>query len=147
MAIDVFKGRYHFLSNFWKVSIPLGDFVYPTVEHAYVAMKSEDPTFRKTVSLMDSPGSAKWLGRRVRPLRANWNEMRIPVMTHLISIKFSTLHPELVEQLLATGDEILSHKNTHNDKFWGMVQNESGEWVGDDHLAKIIMERRNAIAG
>jgi predicted NAD-dependent protein-ADP-ribosyltransferase YbiA (DUF1768 family) len=40
--IDKFEGRYSFLSNFYTCSIEHQGIKYPSVEHFYVAMKSNE---------------------------------------------------------------------------------------------------------
>jgi len=42
-AITSFQGEYRFLSNFWPCHIVRDGLVYPSLEHAYAASKTDDP--------------------------------------------------------------------------------------------------------
>ena len=134
-AITSFRGKYHFLSNFHLVEIELDGEIYPTLEHAYQAAKSTDPVVRAAINAMVTPGLArsagcsKLIGDTFRP---DWDQARIGIMHALLRKKFA--HPELAEQLLATGDAHLEEGNNHGDTFWGTV---SGE--GENNLGVLLM--------
>ena len=51
--IDKFDGEYAFLSNFYDSPLPTagGTIVYPTVEHYFQAMKTENPKEREKLDL------------------------------------------------------------------------------------------------
>lgn len=138
--ITSFQGDARFLSNFWPCKIHFAGRVFPSVEHAYVACKSEDPKFHLLVCNTTRPGDAKRLGRKV-VLRPNWELVKVPFMRGFIWQKFSSLHPNLVERLLATGDALLIEGNTWGDTFWGVCNG-----VGQNHLGKLLMERRKELA-
>lgn len=135
--IDRFTGDYKFLSNFYPSPIQLGLFTYPTVEHAFHAAKTDDPTWIRKIREAQTPGQAKKLGHQL-PLRSDWDQVRLSIMQSLIYIKFTD--PELKAKLLATGEDELVEGNTWNDKFWGLC---SG--VGQNHLGKILMKVRKDI--
>lgn len=44
--ITSFTGSARFLSNFWPVPILVEGRTFPSVEHAYQAMKSDNPLYR-----------------------------------------------------------------------------------------------------
>lgn len=73
--IDSFRGKYAFLSNFYPSPVELDGYVYPTVEHAYQAAKTEDVDARMSILTADKPATAKALGRGV-PLREGWDDFR-----------------------------------------------------------------------
>lgn len=139
--ITAFHGEYRFLSNFQYSPITLAGLRYLSVEHAYVAMKSEDRKFHEFVSNSSmSPGAVKYLGRRVRPLRPDWSSLRLTIMNHLIRLKFLSRDAEstaLRAKLLATGDAELIEGNTWGDMFWGCVNGH-----GSNHLGQILMTVR-----
>lgn len=149
--IDSFIGVYRFLSNFSPAAVRLdfngvrvdGDtFVYPTVEHAFQAAKSNSLRARARIFGAPMPGTAKQLGRRL-VLRDDWEANKLYVMSQLIAQKFPSLQLhdrydyELTIKLLATGDEELLEGNDWNDRFWGVC-----DGVGENHLGKILMARR-----
>lgn len=134
--IDSFRGEYRFLSNFWLINITLAGKVYPSIEHAFQALKTVNPEERESVQLASTPAEAKRLGRRVT-LRGDWPQVKVDVMTGLVRLKFLP-DTELASKLLATGDAELIEGNTWNDTFWGICRGK-----GQNHLGKILMEVRS----
>jgi len=57
--ISEFKGDYRFLSNFYAASVYLDGILYPSVEHAFQAAKTEKRQWREKILLASSPGIAK----------------------------------------------------------------------------------------
>lgn len=135
--IGPFKNQYEFLSNFAPSIIFYDGFVYPTVEHAFQASKTMDYNMRKSISEAKTPGQAKRLGRHL-VLRPYWADIKIRVMTDLVTKKFA-IH-ELRMKLLETGDEELVEKNFWNDIFWGICNG-----IGENNLGKILMNIRENI--
>lgn len=135
--IDRFTGEFRFLSNFYPsiISIPGEVFPYPTVEHAYQALKSEDSHYRTRIRNVKSPNDAKRFGRKA-PLRPNWDGMKLRIMEELVRCKFQQ-HPALRQLLLATKDIELVEGNTWNDTFWGVCHG-----IGANHLGRILMKIR-----
>lgn len=131
---------YEFLSNFWPSPvIGPGDLTYPTVEHAYQAAKSTNPTFWKEILKCGSPGTAKKLGQKVR-LRSDWEQIKIVVMAALLVQKFS-IGSDLADQL-QTIDGQIEEGNWWGDKFWG-VDLKTKE--GSNHLGKLLMKLRDKL--
>lgn len=134
--IDQFRGKYFFLSNFYPGK---GN----TLEHEYQAAKFLDTKYAQMVSDQPTPGKAKREARRLKNLghqRTDWQSVNLNIMRSLLYAKFS--NPELRQMLLGTGDEILIEGNNWNDKFWGCVKNQNGDWVGENHLGRMLMELR-----
>lgn len=136
--IDEFRGAHRFLSNFYPAPVILDGEVYPTVEHAYQAAKTEDLYFREQIRATALPGDAKKLGQIV-PLRKDWDRKKRRVMYKLVKQKFRD-HPELGEMLLATGSAKLIEGNYWGDTYWGMCRGE-----GHNHLGKILMMVRKEL--
>lgn len=134
LPILEFTGAYHFLSNFYPASV-IG---YPTVEHAYQAMKSLDMNYRTRVRMAGTPGAAKRLGQKCE-LRSDWDQIKNDLMLELVRMKFTT-HPALLGMLMATGNAHLEEGNWWNDKYWGTCNG-----VGMNHLGKILMAIRQEI--
>lgn len=132
--IDSFQDEYRFLSNFWPSPVDYMGDLYPTVEHAFQAMKTKDHEERALVLKASTPGKAKRLGREVT-LREDWEDLKLEVMEHFLRLKFDT-YP-LHEQLMDTGTRELIEGNTWGDKFWGTV-----DGVGENHLGKLLMKIR-----
>lgn len=138
--ISQFKDQYSFLSNFYSSEIEYMGILYSTVEHAFQASKTGDSAERYQIAMLGTPGEAKRRGRMVS-LRDDWDIVKIPIMSKLVSLKFQNLI--LKQQLLDTGDQILQEGNYWQDTFWG-VNLETG--VGNNHLGKILMNLRETIS-
>lgn len=136
-----FDGRYSFLSNFAKSPITIGDEVFPTVEHAYQALKTDNKEDRKMIAKAGTPAKAKQMGARVE-LREGWDDpndgtcLKYVVMEMLLTIKFAP-GSEMAKKLIATGDREISEGNWWGDTYWG-VFNGSGQ----NFLGKLLMEIR-----
>lgn len=137
LPIREFQGQYRFLSNFWPARITVDDVDYPSVEHAFQAMKYYDHNRRFIISRLSTPGEAKRYGRS-GPLRAGWDAMKVNAMLGLLYQKFSV--PVLRAKLLDTGEAELIEGNTWGDTFWGVCKG-----VGENTLGKLLMEVREEI--
>lgn len=140
--IDRFDEKYSFLSNFEPVNIVEVQsdgttIVYPTVEHAFQAAKTDNIEERVRISKEETPGKAKRAGgkRGYITLRHNWDQLKDSVMIHYLRLKFSC--PELREKLLATEDECLIEGNNWNDTYWGVCSS-----VGENRLGQLLMQVR-----
>lgn len=134
--ISSFRDEYFFLSNFYPVEIKLDGIVYPNAETAFQAQKTLDVEERRKFSMLKNPVQAKRLGRKVK-LRDDWEEVKLDIMTEIVSQKFLQ-HPHLIEMLLQTGDEELVEGNKWGDRFWGVCKDK-----GENHLGKILMKIRD----
>lgn len=138
--IKEFQKEYRWLSNFAPVKIILSEVIYPSVEHAYMSAKSNDPQW-KLICADESktPGDIKKLGRQVK-LRDDWDTMKILVMRDCISQKFS--QNPYKKLLIATGDEEIQEGNNWGDVIWG-IDLKTGK--GQNLLGKLIMEFRKTL--
>lgn len=133
--INRFVGRYWFLDNFYPTPCEYDGIIYSTSEHAFQAAKSMDLKIRDIISIIPTPAEAKSFGRKISPLREDWNTIRVEVMESVLRSKFN--EPELRKKLIDTGDAILIEGNNHRDKFWGMYKGE-----GENMLGIILMKLR-----
>lgn len=118
--ISSFRDEYFFLSNFYPVEIKLDGIVYPNAETAFQAQKTLDDEERHKFSMLKNPVQSKRLGRKVK-LRDDWEEVKLDIMTEIVSQKFLQ-HPHLIEMLLQTSDEELVEGNKWDDRFWGVCK-------------------------
>lgn len=143
--IDRFAGDLAFLSNFWpsRVHYPAegpGAAVYPTVEHAFQAAKTDDPAGRERIRVAPTPAAAKRIGRQVA-MRPGWEQQRVGVMRDLLLQKFSA--EPLRSQLVATGDAPLVEANTWHDQTWGDCRcRRHAATPGRNLLGELLMEVR-----
>ena len=112
-------------SNFASAPIMVDGIIYPTVEHAYQAMKTLDNRERILMSLKPSAGKAKLAGRQII-LRKDWEKVRLPIMTALEFVKFSN-NEEYRKVLLGTGsNEIIEDASAWDDMVWGIGKDGRG---------------------
>jgi len=138
MTITAFRDEYRFLSNFWPAPVEgPGQIVFPTVEHAYVAWKTDNPVLWKEIATIEHPGRAKRLGRIAAAMRPDWDKIKLPIMRNLIWQKFQD--PELFRMLQETKPHEIIEGNTWGDTFWGQCP----IGTGHNHLGKILMEVRD----
>ena len=135
--IPEFQGRYRFLSNFWSAEVELDGIIYPSVEYAYQAAKSFDPSYRERIRKCNNPGATKKLGRNII-LRGDWNNVRLSIMYMLLKQKFRI--PELRDKLLSTGTAMLIEGNYWGDTYWGVCRGR-----GENNLGKLIMQVRSEL--
>lgn len=135
--IDVFKGRYFFLSNFFSAPVTWEGRTYQNNEAAFQSAKCIKDSQRDKFTQLD-PSRAKRAGRNVL-LRQDWEDIKEQVMYEVCFAKF-TQNPDLGKKLVETGDAILVEGNDWNDRVWGMVKG-----VGQNKLGKILMRIREEI--
>lgn len=135
--LNSFRGQYRFLSNFFPALCHWEGITYPTVEHAYQAAKTLSFDARAVIAGALTAQEAKHLGRHVT-LRADWDRVKLPIMTDLLHLKFS--NREVGNLLLLTGDAELVAGNWWGDRFWGVCAG-----VGENHLGKLLMQVRDEL--
>lgn len=146
--IDSFRGKYFCFSSFFTAEVVLHGLTFPSNEHAFQAAKTDDLALKEWIRTSKDAAEAKKRGRSAEvkaKMRADWDQIKVSVMEELVRQKF-TRHPDLKTVLLGTGDEELVEGNWWKDKIWGMVK-ESGSWVGENNLGKILMRVRTALRG
>ena len=155
-AIMRFVGDYKSFSNFFILKNPVRfeEMDYWTVENAYVAGKTTNPSIRYRISQM-SPWQAKWFGKKIleENISANpeWNDgFRLWLMEELVFQKFSK-NPELKEKLIATGDAKIVEGNTWHDNFFGVCvcgkcpEDKKRPKEQHNHLGIILMDVRDKL--
>ena len=142
--INAFRGPHDFLSNFYAADVELEGAEYPTIEHAFQAAKSLEYAERRAVKNAKTASEAKRMGRKIKR-RTDWFDVSLIIMETLVRQKF-TRYPELKSKLLETGDAKLIEGNNWNDRFYGAVYDTNrNEWMGENHLGKILMKVREEL--
>lgn len=136
-CIDKFMGETRWLSNFGESPIEYKGRIWPTVEHAFQAAKTDEPSEILAIYEAKTPSEAKKIGRTVT-LRREWEKVKVNVMYHLLRKKYEL--PELRAKLLATKDAYLIEGNDWGDRCWGMVDGE-----GLNTLGELTMQIRDDI--
>lgn len=134
-TISSFKGTYSWLSNFAPCTVVLDNHTYPSVEHAYQAAKFSSDEKRRIIRDAPTASEAKKLSNVFRPLRKDWESVKLQVMRDLVRQKFD--QEPYRTYLLETGTAELIEGNWWNDTFWGVCRGK-----GENHLGKILMKTR-----
>lgn len=136
--IGYFDGKYAFLSNFYESPFEMFGIYFPTNEHFYQAMKSDNVDIQRIIASCPGPGEAKRVGRIVT-LRDGWNDgIKEAWMWIGLCEKFKD--PALKRMLLETGDEELAEGNWWGDQYWGTCNG-----VGKNRLGNLLMHLRAMI--
>lgn len=141
--ITLFSGEYKFLSNFYECKIELDGIIYPTVEHAYQASKTNNINDKLIFSQMPTPAIAKRHGAIIRRID-DFDEIKLGIMENLIRIKFNN-NNRLKELLISTGDKYIIENNTWHDNFFGSCVCKKCGDTGLNNLGKILMKIRGEI--
>lgn len=132
--INSFKGKYNWLSNFYPVSIEYDNITYPSVEHYYVAMKTQNLDERFKISKLENAGEAKSYGKDL-DIRGDWEDIRVQIMKYGLEEKFK--QEPFRSLLIDTDGAYLEEGNAWNDMFWGVCKG-----TGKNVLGKLIMDIR-----
>lgn len=136
-----FKGKYHFLSNFYRCQFVWDNIVWMHSEGAFQAAKTLDRRVRSAMADLSNPVEAKKLGKRVE-LRQDWPKVKDQIMLDIVRAKFRQ-NTDIAAMLEATGDAVLEEGNHWNDRYWGVCPAGSGN--GQNKLGKILMIVREEI--
>ena len=127
-------------SNFAPYPIRLQGKLWPSSEHYFQAQKFAGTPHEEQVRQARTPMEAARMGRdRRRPLRADWESVKLEVMRQALRAKFSQ-HPDLEGLLLQTGEARLV-EHTDRDDFWG----DGGDGRGHNWLGRLLMELRESL--
>jgi ribA/ribD-fused uncharacterized protein len=129
-----FKRSHQFLSNMYPAPFYWERASWATSEHAYQASKFTDPRISSTIRSLTSPYAAK-KAARAYPLRPDWNAIRLPIMTSILTAKFNT--KPLRDWLTDTFPQYIEETNQWGDTFWGVYKGQ-----GHNHLGYILMNLR-----
>ncbi len=144
--IEGFFPPYRFLSNYWPVEVEIEGILYPSVEQAYKAMKTNDVVIRQNIAKL-LPNKIE-LGEQIENLlngsiRNDWTDsLRLEIMEKLVTMKFDGRDMKLRQKLIETGERQLIEANDWGDTFFGVCKG-----IGHNHLGKILMKVRSSIKG
>lgn len=77
ITIPYYETSFFALHNFSANAIEIDGVIYPTAEHAFHALKFDDPAIRNEIISSSSPVAAFNLGKKYKPVRrSNWNDIK-----------------------------------------------------------------------
>lgn len=132
-----FRDEYRFLSNFYPVTIGVNGLWFPSVEHAFQAMKCQS----QEEMLAFCSGDPVEARRRERLVcrRPGFEEGKEQLMMQLLRMKFA--YPQLRDKLIATGDIAIVEENTWGDTYWGVCKG-----TGLNRLGVLLMQVREEVS-
>jgi N-glycosidase YbiA len=120
------KGKYGFLSNFYRATTTINGVEYPTNEHFFQSQKFVGKPEEQYIIALPTPAdTAKEGKRRDFPLRSDWEEVKEEVMLQGLIAKFEQ-HPELLKRLMDTKGSLLRETSPY-DSYWGTGRNMNGK--------------------
>lgn len=140
MAIYFYKefGPLGYLASYSLHGFYSNGIYYQTVEHFYQSQKFDNKKVREAIINSSTPKIASLIGRdRKNTPRKKWKNIKPLIMYEAVLLKFKT-HKDLMEKLLATGDEEIIEQ-TVKENYWGCGPNFDGKNV----YGKILVEIRD----
>lgn len=127
-------------SNFYNVSFIVDGVTFNCTEqafHYFKALHFGDIETAEKILKEETPKGQKKLGRQVKNFDPKiWNEMSFDVMLRILDAKFRV--PELLDELLATGNAILVECSP-DDGYWGINKSL-------DDMSSYLEENKDKIA-
>ena len=139
-VITQFNGEYSFLSNFYDVSITYDGITYRSVEHAYMAQKSNENEWKLYCSDFNNTAAMVKKASKNIVLVENWDTIKVKIMYRLLLLKFS--QEPFKTRLLMTNNEHIQEGNYWNDTFWGVCLKTN---KGENTLGQLLMLVRNKL--
>lgn len=145
-AVTRFRGIYNFLSNFYDSPICYRDLIYPTAEHLFQALKTNDEIIRETIRKEPFAFGAKSLGRQIKG-RDDWEAVKDKVMFIVVKLKFLQ-NDNLRRRLLKlTKRRPIAEYNYHHDNYWGDCRCPRCRTIpGQNQLGKTLMKVRDLLS-
>lgn len=132
-----FFQEYRWLSNFEPSPLELqgkdaDGLIYPTSEHAYMALKTEDMDVRRHIASLETPQQARDEGQLIK-LRDDWLIYRPHAMLAAAYGKYHCNY-HLFEKLVNTEMRYLEETNNWGDRYWGVVDGEGLNMLGKTNM-------------
>jgi len=128
-------------SNFQPFPIVYKGIRFPSVEHFYQALKSQDPEDWQRIAALPRPGQAKKAGRGL-PLRPDWEEKKVRIMRVALLRKFAPGTKYHLSLMVYQGEIV--EWNYWHDLYWGKCLCRRHQGQGQNQLGKLLMEIREA---
>jgi ribA/ribD-fused uncharacterized protein len=137
-SIIRFDGEERWLSNFHPARVMAEGQIWPTVEHAYQAVKLVRKVDRDLLHDLALPpaGAKRWVRGKV--IQKDWDAKRTLVMRGLLAQKFA--YPDLRRKLVETHPYRIIEGNDWNDFYWGVCRGE-----GQNMLGRMLMDLREEL--
>ena len=137
------KGKpYYEFTNFYQGKpVMIDGKLWPTTEHYYQAMKTEDKLLQEKIRQSPDVRTVFNLGQQISK-RPDWAKHSVNYMVKAVREKF-TQDDQLNKLLLSTKDTVLVEAAGKRDSFYGA----GGDWKGTNHLGQILTHIRAELDG
>jgi len=126
--IDSFSGDFLGLSNVTPYVVKIGEIAFPTLEHAFQAMRWSRKQDWIEIARIPNPADARRRGEGLLYQRPDWEEKKRFLMYKLLQDKFQ--YNPYRNLLLETWPRQLIEENHWKDKYWGVYNGEGENWLG-----------------
>ena len=145
IAFTKVKLPYGWLGNMSPYPVIYEGLEYRTTEALFQALRFKDhPEIQALIREQKSPMAAKMVAKSHRDFMQSTEETDMEIMKLCLRLKIDQ-HPELKQQLVDTGDELIVEDCTSRDRgsarYWGAVL-VNGEWQGKNLLGQLWMDLR-----
>ena len=139
--INIFRGEYNWLSNFYDCTVTYDGCEFKSVEHAYLYAKSpKDPDWLR-YCLKETASIVKRKSKSI-DIRGDWDDVKLDIMYDLLIQKFN--QEPFKTKLIETGEQNIIEGNSWGDEYWGVNLSVQPNY-GENHLGRIIMKIRKKI--
>ena len=122
--------------------------IWRTSEALFQALRFDDESIRELIREQKSPMAAKMMAKKHKDLMkvVPLSEDDHVNMMRCLMLKLKQ-HPQLIDELIATGDSTIVEDVTSRGKkgsnlYWGAMLDESGKWIGKNRLGRAWMHIR-----
>ena len=140
--IGFYNREFYCLDNFSSFIIEYNGKLYPTIEHAYQAIKFEKTspeTMEKIRTCLSAYDSKIIADENIEHIDPDWNNIKLKVMEKLLRTKLE-MHPHVKDKLLRTKDCLIC-EDSPKDYYWGIGENGDGQ----NQLGKLWMKLRSEL--
>lgn len=140
--IGFYTREFFCLDNFSSFAVVHKGIKYPTIEHAYQALKFEKTAPEIAKRILESFSSYEALTiahENVDKQNPNWDKIKVSIMEELLRLKLEQ-NPYVKRKLLETKDYMLC-EDSPKDSFWGIGKNRDGQ----NQLGKLWMKLRSEL--
>ena len=133
---------YYYFTNFYRASIELDGYVWPTTEHYFQAQKFFGTPYYDYIRSLPTPREAFQVSRLPQAaecVRGDWPRVKKQIMLKALRAKF--IQDEQLRQLLLDTKDVDLVEHTRNDSYWG----DGGDGSGQNQLGKLLMQVRKEI--
>lgn len=127
-------------------NIKLGDIIIGTSEALYQACRFPNSIeVQKMIIEQKSPMTAKMKSKPFRSeTRSDWLSVRVSIMRWCLRAKLACNFEKFSNLLISTNNKPIV-EDSRRDSFWGAIQKDDGNLVGENVLGRLLMELRELL--